>query len=554
MNSTADILSGLARLKPTPHPMLDWPFTQDDLLRAAHKPEFAALIHKHHAAREDRILRSREDPLRYGFEWKEYADADALLARKRDIAVFGSNRASKSWWAAKKCVQKLVEKPNATVWAFCQSNETSIRKDGQQQLIWHFLPPEWKALAKRARSGLAYSEKNKFADNAFVTPTGGEMRFMNYEQDIGIVEGPPIDLFWCDELVPVEWVITLRGRIVDRNGNGITTFTPIYGYNDTVGEYVNEGTVREWEDCELLPDTICWPGGAPGKVPYVVDSLDPACGAIFFQARRNPFINYEALRKTWQGAGVDVILSRLHGVARRRAGATFPTFGKHHIIEPDQVVTHGTDFHFLDFAGNRPWAMLWLRVVRISDRRFIYAVADWPDKATFGEWVLRSSKKKDGEKGPAQSHIGYGTREYRDTIETLESRYRLSAAVRTGDPRSGNVVNLTEEHGGTNILQLMAEQGVFIEPGKGDPVAHKIGIINSWLSGAGGADESGELPPRLLISSRCEQLIDCLRIWTGADGQKGASKDFVDLLGFAAVADLDEWTPTMWQQKGGFSY
>ena len=50
---------------------------------------------------------------------------------------------------------------------------------------------------------------------------------MNYAQKRDVIEGGEVDLIWCDELVPLDWIETLRYRIVTRSGKLIVTFTPI---------------------------------------------------------------------------------------------------------------------------------------------------------------------------------------------------------------------------------------------------------------------------------------------------------------------------------------
>jgi hypothetical protein len=44
--------------------------------------------------------------------------------------------------------------------------------------------------------------------------------------------------------------------------------------------------------------------------------------------------------------------------------------------------------------------------------------------------------------------------------------------------------------------------------------------------------------PKMFVSSECPNLIYALREWTGKDGNKGACKDWIDLLRYAALAEL----------------
>jgi hypothetical protein len=168
--------------------------------------------------------------------------------------------------------------------------------------------------------------------------------------------------------------------------------------------------------------------------------------------------------------------------------------------------------------------------------------------------VMPCDTKKDGAKGPAQNPLGLGTQNYADLFRSIEEQYGLHIWVRRGDPRSGRARAVTEDEGGTDLITMMGDVGMDIEPAKGVAIQEGVGMISEWL------DYNDEKPidalnqPSLYVSEECEQVIDCLRMWTGGDGEKGASKDFIDLLRYAAVDDIDEVTDDMMTVKGGFGY
>lgn len=556
----------LARKLTIEHPVhgrLPRPATVAAAIRNAGLEQFVAWLQRREAA----IRAMESDPLSYGWEasvdakpqgmpddWRPmWADAERLLAESTDLLVMGGNRSSKSEWAAKQ-VGKAMSKHRRgdrgkppSVWCLAYSEETSKRD--QQPYVWKYLPNVWKDAKSK---GITYNERAKFSGNYFVSPNAGECWFKFYKQDPTSLEGGQIDLAWADELIPVEQLVTLRGRTVDRHGKIIVTFTPIYGWNSTVADYVTGAKVEEYCDCPLFPTEQLWPGLPVGKVPYIMRCLDSSRAVIFFQPRWNPWIDYQSLVQLWQHRGRVNILIRLHGVTTKTTGGKFPKFGRVNIVPADRIPSSGCDYHFLDFAWQRPWAQVWIRVKRVADRRFVYVVRDWPDKASFGEWVEPSDEKKDGKKGPAQNPIGYGTREYASLARQVESDAKLRVFERYGDPRSGAASAVTEDHGGTDLISMMAEHDVFITPAKGVNISEGINILNDWL------DYDEERPvdamnqPSLYISEACEQVIDCLRMWTGGDGEKGAAKDFIDLLRYAATADVDELTDAMLVPRTGW--
>ena len=45
--------------------------------------------------------------------------------------------------------------------------------------------------------------------------------------------------------------------------------------------------------------------------------------------------------------------------------------------------------------------------------------------------------------------------------------------------------------------------------------------------------------PRLMVSERCPNVIFALKEYTGRDGGEGACKDFIDLLRYGLLADMN---------------
>lgn len=534
--------------------------------------------------KREKIIEAREvDPLRHGFEGQAWRDADNLMAGKfisesgvvraearigkplKDLLVMGGNRAAKSEWAAKRCAQKLVSKPGAIVWCLSTTAKTSTRD--QQKLIWKYLPPEWKSLKKTTTTRITYNKKDGFADSAFVLPNGSECQFMNYKQDRDVIEGGQVDLWWADEMIPVDWVVTIRGRTIDRKGQGIVTFTPVRGCSATVAEYITGGRVLAWAKCELLADQKLWPGGGLGMVPYIMECLNPEHAVIFFQSSQNPFIDYEDLKAMWAKRGRADILVRLHGVTEKRTGNIFPRFGTHNIIPHEKIPKEGTNWFFGDFAWNRKWFMVWFRAWEEKGKKRIFIYREWPDKDQFGEWAT-ASEKPDGDRGPAQETLGYGIGDYKKLILELETitparnggqAVREEIFERFGDPRSGAVVSLQEEKT-TSIFEMLNDEadglpGLEVKPvvmtAERRFIGEGVNLINEWLEYDDDKPVGLGNEPVLYISERCGNVAECLKLWTGNGGEKGASKDPVDLLRYAAVSDIEYVPPGAMLVTGG---
>jgi phage terminase large subunit-like protein len=209
--------------------------------------------------REEQIANEKDDPLRYEWEPPMWARADEVLDTLRECLILGGNRAAKSSFAGKRMMRKMLETPNGRFWAFSQTAPTSIEM--QQPIVWKYMPPELRNTRKSRVTNISYGQKTGFADNSFVLPNGAQLFFKHYSQDVSTIEGGEIDGCWCDELCPMNFLETLRYRLITRKGWLLLTFTPIEGYSAVVKDYVAGAKTVEEREAELLP---IWAKG--GKV------------------------------------------------------------------------------------------------------------------------------------------------------------------------------------------------------------------------------------------------------------------------------------------------
>jgi phage terminase large subunit-like protein len=534
---------------PTPHPVMPSP-TLEDIKRmvAEHGAEETALRLQ---LREDKIVAEKQDPYRHGYEPSHWKVADELLTKYRDVLIMGGNRAGKTEWAAKRAVNLLVAKPESRVWCLHTTNQSSIQM--QQPIIWKYLPPEYKAARKTKITNVAYTQKNGFSENSFVLPNKSQAFFMNYAQDKRVIEGGDCDMIWCDELVPLDWIETLRYRLVTRNGLIIVTFTPVTGFTPVVKEYVSGCKFLKARKAELLPNKINVPGLPKGAMPYTAKAHGRHSGICWFHSDLNPYSDWNVMKRTLDGRGEYELKIRAYGWAESLTGSQFPKFSEANVISPDKVPTSDvTNYMVVDPAGARNWFMLWLRVDSLG-RKFIYR--EWPDMMV-GEWTL-PGEKKDGKMGIGQKNgAGRGTSDYKQLIRDLEGKEKIFA--RYIDPRAG-ATQAAGKDGGTSMIDLLGDEsegndGMWFEPAAGVRIDEGVGLINDWLSWNQNLPRTAENEPNLYVSSDCENLIYSLREWTGEDGDKGASKDPIDCLRYLAVMDPQHHNNTAFAVAGGGSY
>jgi phage terminase large subunit-like protein len=516
-------------LELTPHPVMVQPSPEEvRLLVEKHGSDAVAQLLQ---LREDKILAEKMDPYRHGYEPQHWKDVDTLLKSKNEVLVLGGNRAGKTEWAAKRVIQTLVNKPDARVWCLHTTNSSSIQM--QQNVLWKYMPPELKNARKTKITNIAYSQKNGFSDNTFILPNRSQCFFMNYAQDKKVIEGGEVDLIWCDELVPLDWVETLRYRAITRRGKLIVTFTPVLGYSQVVKDYVAGCRFKKTLPASLMDKDKIHVGGCPkGHMPYMAESMNSNCGVIWFHSQLNPYNPFDQLAATLEGKTSNEVKIRAYGWAENTAGSQFPSFTDQNIVEQDKIPKEGTNFMCVDPAGARNWFMIWLRVAKDGN---MYVYREWPDVSN-GEWAL-PSEKADGKMGSGQKNgAGRGLDDYKQLIKDLEGDEVI--AERYIDPRAGATQAVSAE-GGTSLIELLDQGAVpmYFAPAAGLHIEQGVAIINDLLFYNSNEPISPINQPKLFVSDECRNLIYSMREWTNQDGEKGACKDPIDCLRYIAVME-----------------
>jgi hypothetical protein len=527
---------------PTPHPVLQ---LTPEFLLGYERAHGAEAVRKFLLLREETIKRERLDPLRYGWEAPETTGKVRELIKNgaRYILLLGGNRSGKTETAAKLMVETLTAAPRRRAW-FAQETEAACR-DRQQPYIYRYLPPEWRDAGKKGSvTYVKYTQQTGFADGHFVLPNGSWAGAMNYKMALNNFEGEELDFCWPDELCPFDIAETLRYRVVTRGGILMMTFTPKAGYTQTVKAWLDTARVIETRPAPLLPqDRELVPGLPKGHMPYVLQCTKPGNFIVCFFSEWNPYGGYENLAKELFGELEDVIKVRAYGWPTKAFAGAFPLFSDAHLIAPEKIPAEGTNYFCVDPAGARGWFMLWLRVDYYGR---IYVYREWPG-IEHGAWA-EPSNKADGKPGPAQTNCGGMTvAAAKEIILKAEGKASETAKpeaiqMRIIDPRAANNKAPNAQDTLTLGDHFAAEQigtrgqvlpPMVMVPAPAGAVEEGIELINNQLGYDPKAPRDGHNCPNLYISTACTNLIDCMRIWTGADGQKGASKDPIDCLRYA---------------------
>jgi hypothetical protein len=524
-----------------------------------------------HREREEQIARMVEDPWRYGWLNPAWERADAAYAELREkfrkgvteLLILGGNRSGKSRYFARKAMQHLVNTPGAKVWCLQSTEAASIQN--QQPYLWEYLPKEWKPsasgkLKKGAVANITYSQKGGFTENSFVLPNGSQCWFKFYSMDVTSIEGSELNFCWADELVTPDWLEALRFRLLTRDGELGIGFTPVEGYTTTVKEYLDGAKTLEECDAPLLPRYR--DGNLIGleQVPRIQQCTREKARVVYFHTSDNPYGNPEAMETELRGSNRERILMRAYGVPTKARMSMFPKFREGvHVVPADKVPGDGTVFHFVDPGEGKTWAMLWIRYTP-DGRCWIYR--EWPDQFEYiegvgypGAWAEADGKLQDGRPGPAQKACaGFGFEDYKRIIEAAEKADSAEPAERWMDSRYGNTPTMTQEGVRTLIEQCSDRIGLDFRATSGQAIVEGVTLINDWLAYNEDAPVDALNSPRLYISERCQNLIYALKTWTGADGKKGATKDWIDILRYITLSGVGYEDPAMLRARPGGSY
>jgi len=517
------------------------------------------------------------------------------------LMINGGNRASKSEYAAKRTVQILMGKEERVGWCFQSTRENSIEM--QQPTIYRYLPVHLRTEKpiKTRTTYISYSIKNGFSDDRFVLDNRSSGSFRNYCQDRETIEGGEVDVVWNDELVPPDWIETQMLRIATRDGVMIITFTPVEGYTQSVKEFQDGATVARESVAYLVPrdeevpdygralvmeDCLQWVEGKLGypeapdgrdfeMTPRVMKCYLPQRACVFFFSSDNPFGNPKGVIKMVRGKGKEHTLERYYGKASKIVSSKFPQFDEEvHTIRREDIPAGGTNYLITDPRGNGNFAMIWWKAMQ--DGRF-YVTREWPGSYVIpnvgvpGPWAVPDAKKLDGKPGKGQMSFGFGHVQYKEEIARLEGWAKYSEPIPEGmsrkewiiswedcgeaqeriferqmDSRFGATVRPGEERPVT-LMEEFENIGLVFKPTVGDSIDAGVTAIQAALDYNQEEEISGLNRPNLLICKDCKNTIFAMNTWTGADGQKGACKDWIDLIRYALEGDciwVDEMATT----------
>ena len=499
----------------------------------------------------------RQSPVNWGWRlpmWQRVLDN---WKKYKVHVIFGGNRSTKSTFASRLMVDLLHRIPAAELRGFHVNTERS--RDDMQRFVWEALPASLKEMEpkKGINYSLLYSQKNGFSDAKLIIPPaadavdrGSTMFFNNYKQylmDAQMVEGMKAHCIWGDEEMPARLFETLMARLTDYRGRLVLTFTTLQGWTDLVSSILQNAETLETRYSEYMDM----------ELPVMQKSKQWAnCAIYYFWSEDNIFIPHDELFESYRGQPLETKLARLYGIPSKSFHSRFPKFNPEINVIPHDEIPFIKDpkrdvtlFQSVDPAGGKNWTAIW---VGVTSDNCVYVYREWPD-STYGDWALphmNAAGKSVGKPGPAQRNLGYGYRDYAGLFFELEDGEDIFERII--DPRMGRSTIKAQE-GDTDIINEMRKAGVYFRPAPGLQIDHGLQRINELLAWDDTSHKNHTNRPKLYISDRCMNLIQCLKEYTG-ESKDEASKDFVDCLRYAAVTPVEYIGGRKFISTGGGSY
>lgn len=448
------------------------------------------------------------------------------------------HNSGKTQYGARAVVKAATENQEAMILCFAQDATASIRV--QQKAIFDWLPYELKQTVRSQTGYVKYSLKNGFTGDSLIIPsTRSTIAFHTYSQFLnnpGKFEGLELGSMecgwnniglWLDEyLQGPDLVNTLRFRLATRDAKMLITFTPIDGITEFLAGYLNGAETVATDKAELLDNAT---------VPYIQKAQRRDAAIIYFHTKWNPFGGYERLAKDLKDRPRDEILTRAYGVPVSTLTGQFPMFRrainvmKHadmmSIVRDDKAVTR---YMGIDPAPNKRWFIIWMAIDRAGTW---YVYREWPDKS-YGDWAEMGANNK-SRYAEASKPDGKGIRDYVELFEIEENGEKIYE--RLIDPRMGATPRQVEE-GTTTIINQLEDEGCVVLPAPGAKIEAGLALLNGLMSYNADKPIDAANRPSFYISDRCENTIDSLLNYTGAETNE-AWGDPIDVLRYLATAE-----------------
>ena len=340
------------------------------------------------------------------------------------------------------------------------------------------------------------------------------------------------------------------------------------------------------EDCsKWLTGELSQPEVPAGRkfnrLPRVLKPVDEmeSRAVVLFNGADNPYGRPLSTYIINAKATQEMANRYFYGHTKASRARMFPKFDrKVHKIQDGAIPPFGTNYMWIDPAG-RNFFITWIRFV--VNKAYVYR--EWPGDYDIpgvgvpGPWALPHGKLGDGQRGPAQDSFGFGLADYKAEIARIEGWKDFKARPdnlakvdwvkpmfaengarelvlrRFLDSRYASTPHQENDRPVT-MLQNFAELGLFFETTPGDDIVEGVQGINDWLSYDSTQPIDALNCPTLYVAESCKNTIFALETWKNTEKGKGATKDPIDNLRYAALQGVGYVPADAYGSQGGGHY
>jgi hypothetical protein len=329
-------------------------------------------------------------------------------------------------------------------------------------------------------------------------------------------------------------------------------------------------------------DCVAWLDNAPSVVPEeakgrdferaprVALCFDPRKAVVWFQCQDNPYGEPSELIARERDKGADRVRTVLYGIATKSRSSVLARYNELvHVIPDDKVPAVGINYVFDDPSGTRNDALIWIRSTPTAD----YIYREWPGSYTIpgvgvpGPWARPSGRNKgwnDGDRDEGSESFGFGFSRMKFEVARLErwkayqewakDQNPIDIAEGIGLPDDEELEDWTEagaeepirdrfmdsraaaRHAMTNAGEItLLDQwnnlgGWDWNTTPGERIEEGVKMIADALDYMQARDGTMERAPKLYFAESCRNSRFAAATYTGGDKQKGAVKDWIDMI------------------------
>ena len=281
--------------------------------------------------------------------------------------------------------------------------------------------------------------------------------------------------------------------------------------------------------------------------------------AIWFFGRDNPYgMPGEVIANARKNANATAMIrKRVYGIAEQVRGVIFKSFAKErNVVRPEDIPKKLVRIMVVDPAPERNWAFGWYGYDPATGT--LYKYREWPGGYEIpgvgvpGPWAVPSDRKggiNDGDRGDGQDDFGFGFLAYKREIARLEGWACYDSGAELDEVEDWSELDGTAEPIEYRVIDARAASQSKIGAKENTSLFEQVSRLAEGFVPASGQKISVGLDMlqdlvksgRYKVSAACVNTIAAYGMYTGADGQKGACKDMIDLDRYAVLSGIMDY-------------